>query len=160
MSLSDEDIELYARQIILPGVGVSGQERLCASRIVVDGDPEGRAVASGYARAAGLQIQRELVDPTPDCVIIAGAGVTPERLRVLSALRRPIVWYQLDDTTVRAGTWRHGCRCPPVVLDGDAALSARPGLHALAACDAVATAIAVLLGWSNAGAPIYEMRLA
>src|SRR5437763_1961527 len=38
MSLTDEQIDRYSRQIILPEVGGRGQERLLAARVLVAGD--------------------------------------------------------------------------------------------------------------------------
>ena len=38
MALSNEQIERYSRQIIVPGVGSTGQERLLAARLVIAGE--------------------------------------------------------------------------------------------------------------------------
>jgi hypothetical protein len=54
--LSEEQIERYARQIIVPGIGAEGQKTLCAAEIFVDGHAAGRTVAAQYLRAAGMRV--------------------------------------------------------------------------------------------------------
>jgi hypothetical protein len=49
-----EAIQRYARHISLPEIGLAGQERLVASRVVVAGDDLAAEVAARYLRAAGV----------------------------------------------------------------------------------------------------------
>jgi hypothetical protein len=72
--LDDAAIERFSRQILLPEVGGRGQERLCATRAVVQGTGDGADVAATLLEAAGLQIDRE--DGPRDRVTIVVDRVT------------------------------------------------------------------------------------
>ena len=54
--LSDSQKRAYARQISLPEIGFSGQERICASRVRVEGQDDAHAIASEYLARAGVQL--------------------------------------------------------------------------------------------------------
>ena len=59
--LTEQQIRLYARQVILRELGQAGQARLCASRVAISGpdaaaNPEVARVASDYLQRAGLQL--------------------------------------------------------------------------------------------------------
>ena len=54
MALTDEQIERYSRQIILPEIGGLGQERLLATRVLVVGAGGLGSVAALYLAAAGI----------------------------------------------------------------------------------------------------------
>ena len=72
--LDDAAIERFSRQILLPEVGGRGQERLCATRAVVQGTGDAADVAATLLEAAGLQIDRD--DGPCDRVVIVVDGVT------------------------------------------------------------------------------------
>jgi hypothetical protein len=54
MPLTDAQIERYSRQIIVPHVGGRGQERICAGRVVVAGDPPDIEAPLAYLVGAGV----------------------------------------------------------------------------------------------------------
>ncbi|MCC2095250.1 MAG: molybdopterin-synthase adenylyltransferase MoeB [Hyphomicrobiales bacterium] len=80
MSLSSEEIERYARHIVLHGVGGPGQQKLKAARVLVIGAGGLGAPALQYLAAAGIgtlacvdddevslsNLQRQVIHGTPD----------------------------------------------------------------------------------------------
>ena len=52
--LSDENLERYARQVIMPGVGEEGQERLLAAHVLVVGAGGLGSPVILYLAAAGI----------------------------------------------------------------------------------------------------------
>jgi molybdopterin-synthase adenylyltransferase len=54
VALSNNQIERYSRQIIVPGIGGAGQERLLASHIVIAGDSTDIERALAYMVGAGV----------------------------------------------------------------------------------------------------------
>jgi len=151
--LSDQDIERYARQIVIPGIGAAGQERLIRTRVLVCGRPDGAEVARRYLETAGLQICESGEQETADAVLLADPGPDCDMASLPASL--PVAWYRLQGTTIRSG-----------VAPGAAAALAAAGeaapeeteqhpecqiLHAVAACDGAATIIALTLGWIEAG---------
>ena len=147
MKLTDADIERYARQIIVPGIGAGGQARLCAARIVVVGEEPGVRIATLYARALGCTVVP--AGSAADAIIVAGcAADDPGSSAPLAGAACPVIWYSLDETQIRSGVVH-----PPDVLRPHTvrapATAATDVMHAIAACDAAGTAAAVILGWSD-----------
>lgn len=54
MALTDEQVERYARHLILKGVGVKGQKRLLASSVLIIGAGGLGSPAALYLAAAGV----------------------------------------------------------------------------------------------------------
>jgi adenylyltransferase/sulfurtransferase len=54
MALSDEQIDRYSRQIIVPGIGGRGQERLLAARVLIAGEDDVARTAALYLAGAGV----------------------------------------------------------------------------------------------------------
>ncbi len=80
MNLTAEQQERYNRQVVLPEIGIEGQERICASRVLVVGAGGLGSSASMYLAAAGTgaigivdsdtvelsNLQRQISHHTPD----------------------------------------------------------------------------------------------
>jgi hypothetical protein len=145
MHLTDAQIEHYARQIIVPGIGAAGQARLCAARVGLAGEPEGTEIAKSYLHALGCAIVP--FGAPAQCTILAGVRGLGAALVGQSPRRGdPLVWYSLDDGAVTAGIVMPGA-APPDFEAMSSAAAGRAGLHGVAACDAVANAAALILGW-------------
>jgi hypothetical protein len=66
----------YARQIALPEVGLAGQERLCAARVVVVGDDLAARTAAEYLAGAGVgRVEARAVPATAEGWAAAFDGV-------------------------------------------------------------------------------------
>jgi hypothetical protein len=99
VTLSDDQVERYSRQILLPEVGGRGQERLLAARVTVTGDGPVAAHAATLLAAGGMGVV--CTDGTADLVTIATggvAGVVAQGCRVLTLVGRPcLACVRLDD---------------------------------------------------------------
>src|SRR5260221_816411 len=71
--LSDEQIERYSRQIILPQVGGKGQEKLLRARVLVQATGPLHAAAVHYLAAAGVGTLGVFAD-TRDALLVALAA--------------------------------------------------------------------------------------
>ena len=84
MSLSDQQIERYARQIIVPGVGGIAQERLLSSRLMLAGRATDVAPVLAYLVGAGigeLRLALPVTDaPEQDGLISRSNQLNPEVL--------------------------------------------------------------------------------
>ncbi|HOG28101.1 MAG TPA: molybdopterin-synthase adenylyltransferase MoeB [Vicinamibacterales bacterium] len=90
---SGEELERYARQLVLPGVGVEGQQRLKAARVLCVGAGGLGSPASLYLAAAGVgtiglvdsdrvslsNLQRQVLYGTPE---IGAPKTAPARVRL------------------------------------------------------------------------------
>jgi hypothetical protein len=160
-SLSESQIERYARQIIVPGVGAEGQVRLCAAEVFVDGHPEGRRIAAQYLRAAGVRVARATNPSTRiECVVLAGADhLPPERVAMLLGSAPCLAWYTLIDGGVRGGLADAEHPLPGALCAAREPLARRTHVaHRIAGADVATTTIAALLGWIKPGQS-YELEL-
>jgi hypothetical protein len=67
VALSNQQIDRYSRQIIVPGIGGAGQERLLASHLVIAGGSTDIEAALAYMTGAGVgRISVAITDPSPD----------------------------------------------------------------------------------------------
>ena len=149
MSLSDSQLERYARQVIIPGLGADGQERLLASRVLVLGKDDQRAAASDYLCRAGVTTT-EAFEENVDCTVICDVGaVSDEELAALGLLGSPLIWYTLAGRKLTTGRLRNFEGMRPSALDPPKTDDYDPALGSLAACDAAASAIALLLNWDQ-----------
>ncbi len=149
MPLSDSDIERYARQIIVPRIGIDGQQKLLAARVLIEGEEAGVRQARLYLQATGVTTTGSLPEKLDaeqlSCIVVAGIGAVGEkRLRLLAGSGIPVVWYSLEAGRLRTGI------CPPAEPQSASAPAApaacEPLLHEAAACDAAAAACALILG--------------
>jgi hypothetical protein len=160
-SLSADQVERFARQIIVPGVGAEGQLRLCAARVFVDGHPEGARIATQYLRAAGVTVYVATTPPPHlDCVVLAGAcDLSPGRIRTLVEASPLVAWYAVVGRTVRGGlaSKRFPMReAAPSSDEPDPLRRVIP--HRIAGADVATTVVAALLGWMHPGES-YELEL-
>lgn len=156
-SLSEDQVERFARQIIVPGVGAEGQLRLCAACVFVDGHPEGRRIATQYLRAAGVTVYVATPPPTrPDCVVLAGASdLSPGRVSMLIDASPLVAWYTVVGRTVRGGLASTPFSMPEAPSSRDKPDLIRGNiLHRIAGADVATTVIAALLGWMHPGESI------
>ena len=153
--LDEAAVERYARQIVVPGVGGSGQARLCAATAAVVGDLDGASAARAYLQAAGLSVLQAPFAKPVDCVVIADARQGAPSIDMPPC--RPdamVAWYTLAGTTLVGGL----TTARDFVIDGgmarDTARSDAPldiALHRIGGADAAGTAIEALLGWIDSG---------
>jgi len=74
--LTDQQLERYSRQILLPEVGGRGQERLLAATVVVAGTDAATGVAAALLGRAGIGILALAgadvphAEPSPDCRVV------------------------------------------------------------------------------------------
>jgi len=86
MSLSNQQIERYARQIIVPGIGGVAQERLLSARLTLAGKVADVATVLAYMVGAGvgeigLQLPAtEAAEQEPLMLIMSAAQLNPEVL--------------------------------------------------------------------------------
>jgi len=148
MTLSDGDLERYARHVIIPGVGVSGQARLLRARVAVAGHGSSAAICTRYLERCGVTIVREAAPP-PDCYTAVGIDEIDETLLHLwGETRRPLVWVAL-----RAGRLLRGYE---PAFDGVRPMARRRreiprdlAAETAAACDAANRVLSALLGWEQ-----------
>ncbi|MEE8312308.1 MAG: hypothetical protein V3R77_08625 [Candidatus Binatia bacterium] len=155
--LSDADVELFSRQIIIPGLGATGQARLMASSVFVLGDDPASTFARRYARAAGLQIAKDPASASCSVVGIETRLTTEQRNR-LERARSPILWYRVDRDGLHAGVVHRVADLASSFTPSTLVAAAteptdeapRRAMLAVAACDAIASVIGLLLDWPGA----------
>ena len=112
-ALSNDDIERYSRQLILPSVGVQGQLKLKRARVLVVGAGGLGATAIPYLAAAGVgtlgvldhdaversNLQRQILhsEATVGQQKTKSAGEFVERLNSSTVIRRHDTWINLDN---------------------------------------------------------------
>lgn len=165
--LSDDDVELYATQIVMPEIGPAGQSRLLSSSVLVIGSGEGARTAARYLRGSGIRVteardagEGEVLGPrlTPafDCVLLAdvNAASRSQRERV-ERVAAPVIWYRTNGTMIESGIAATIDAIPvpqfESMPDSRATLLAAI-LDRAAGADAATTVVAFLLGWSGEGA--------
>ncbi|GEM_PF-1003835 len=151
LPLSDSDLVRYSRQVIVPGVGAVGQAKLLAATVAVLGNSVGVAHATSYLAASGLRTISSAGGERAECYVFAGIDEVPASTRRLVLARQvPLAWYSLRGTIISSGadcsSAQAHCRSSRRLLP---ASPPPPELHAVAACDAAAVAIALLLGWDD-----------
>ncbi len=120
--LSDEQIERYSRQIILPQVGGKGQEKLLRARVLVQAHGPLHAAAVHYLAAAGVGTLGVFAD-TQDALLaaLAASQQSTTSFHVLSCLN--------PDCAIALHS-AEGTKSPhQLVQSYDCVLSDSPALH-------------------------------
>ncbi len=158
MSLSNAELDHYARQVIIAELGAGGQEKLLAGRVLLVGQSQQQTAL--YLKATGLGVQAHNEDgldgtARPDLIAIAGAtGLGAATLARLRDLGVPILWYAIKGTSIQHGLESRGQEqiCPD--LEREALASASPeqqdsALHAVAGADLATGCVALVAGWTE-----------
>ena len=134
MSLSNEQITRYSRQLLLPDIGVRGQERLGASRVLVIGAGGLGCPAAAYLAAAGVgtlrivdretvalsNLHRQILHTTDG----VGRPKSESAAATLTALN-PTIRFEAVQRSVQPETVMELIRDTDVVLDGSDNLATR-----------------------------------
>lgn len=159
-SLTDAEIDLYARQIIVPGVGAAGQLRLLSSPVYFPGQSADARLGRRYAAAAGMPVVHEAQAATLAIVSLCQTEPLDAIARMIESRtdstaashlsQMPIVLYGAEHPPrpriVCGAEQLHAVR-----RNGTMPISTRPSAHLnAAACAAVGTAMALILGWQAA----------
>ena len=144
--LDDTAIERYARQIVVPGIGAAGQEKLLNSTVLVVGHPRGCATAALYLRAAGVRVSqgtRETPSSPVDVVIVCDvAAARPEDRRQAFEGDVSVCWYALAGDGFAAGVYPLS---EPPKSTAEGCPSKCEALHDAAACHVASAACALLV---------------
>jgi hypothetical protein len=150
VSLSDVEIDWFARQIVVPGIGAQGQRRLLDASITVYGHPVGVEAAISYAQGTGIRAGTEH-DPEAACIVAAGIDdVDEQALRRMRDSKVPVIWYAVRDGILTGGVRTTGSGPFPEPIVVRPRGEPRPksaAAHRIAGCDAVGSAVCVILGW-------------
>ncbi|MFN2426315.1 MAG: hypothetical protein ABR587_07695 [Candidatus Binatia bacterium] len=143
--LDDETIARYARQIVIPGIGAAGQQKLLASHALVAGNERGCRQAELYLRSAGVRVVRSAGDAEEIDVVVAAdvAALDAKTRAALVALAKPVCWYAVDEAGFTSGVH------PDAGMPSATAVSITApdaALHDAAACEAASVACAILAG--------------
>jgi hypothetical protein len=150
MTLTDTEVDWFARQIVIPGIGAIGQEKLVNASIAVCGNLIAVEEATSCAHAAGLEVANLTAAETLSCIVATGLDdLDPDTLSQLAARTVPLVWYTLCRSILRGGVLYPGDELPKRVdpEPGTQEHRALNAEHRLAACDAIGTATCLVLGW-------------
>jgi molybdopterin/thiamine biosynthesis adenylyltransferase len=110
--LTDEQIERYSRQILLPEIGGRGQETLLRSTVALIGHGFLTDRIADYLQRAGLvtialdtEFEVEMRQP-PDVVVDTSASFrqAPQGNRLALRCRSPLVWARVDGEVARVAT--------------------------------------------------------
>jgi hypothetical protein len=137
VTLADDLVERYSRQILLPEVGGRGQERLCATTVEIAGDTDLGDVAADLLAAAGLRVVRS---EAPDGLVIG-----------FDARRAVLARRNATHAVVVTAVGRPCRRCADRVLPPLPAGETSPASAQLAGALAAAEALRVALGLATGG---------
>ncbi len=133
MALDATTIERFARQIIIPEVGVEGQERLCASvALLPDAGPVSERAAC-YLEAAGVTVRATPRADEPYHVLAAPLGWDGDESPAATR-----VWWRVTDSAILSG---YGDAAPPWPSNDDPSEPSPPAWLAAAAGAEVATLV-------------------
>jgi hypothetical protein len=149
--LTDEAIARYARQIVIPGIGATGQEKLLASTVLVCGNARGCEQAALYLRAAGVRVVTDARRGQEfQLAVVADASCLDDSIRsLILASGGPACWYTLEEGGFSSGIHP----AAPLPIDTARRDLVTSPIHDVAACDAAALACAVLVGLACGSEP-------
>jgi molybdopterin/thiamine biosynthesis adenylyltransferase len=170
MSFSDEEVERYARHLVLREIGGPGQQRLKAARVLIVGAGGLGAPAALYLAAAGVgelaivdadtvalsNLQRQVLFATADTGRVKVAAAT-ERLAALNAnVRVTPIAAMLTDANARELV-----RGRDLVLDGTDDFATRFAVNAACVAERVTLVSGAIGRWTGqvgvfAGRPCYR----
>lgn len=174
MSFSDDEIERYARHLVLSEVGGPGQQRLKAARVAIVGMGGVGGPAALYLAAAGVgtlrlidddavglsNLQRQIAFATPDL----GRAKVEAGAEALTALNPHVHVETVADrlTAENAARLIEGCG---VVIDGTDDFAARFAVNAACVAAGIPLVSGALGRWSGqvgvfAGRPCYRCLVA
>jgi hypothetical protein len=121
--IPDADKALYARQILLPELGLEGQARLAATelRFAAGADPRVCAIAREYLQRAGVRVESDAA-----VVLAAASRSEVAALAAEPALEECAAWLLGALTAVEAIKTSAGAGTP-VALDPEFSLAAEVG---------------------------------
>ena len=155
-SLTDSEIDLYARQIIVPGVGAVGQLRLLSSPVYFPGASTDARLGRRYISAAGIPAAEDVEGATLIIVSLHESEALHGVARSLDSgadssgdsqlSRMPIVVYG-GDYPPWPRVVRGADQLQAAVRAGNTTSRPAPAQLNAAACAAAGTAMALILGW-------------
>lgn len=170
MSFTDDDIERYARHLVLSEVGGPGQQRLKAARVALVGMGGVGAPAAMYLAAAGVgtlrlidddavalsNLQRQIAFATPDI----GRPKVEAAAETLSALNPGVILEQRSERLTEANAAALIADCD-VVLDGTDDFETRFAVNAACVVAGLPLVSGALGRWSGqigvfTGRPCYR----
>jgi adenylyltransferase/sulfurtransferase len=119
--LSDEQIERYSRQIILPQVGGKGQEKLLQARVLVNGSGPLQTALLHYLAAAGVGTLGVFPPAASPLLTALASPHTPEPFQILTRLN--------PDCSIVLHADNEGCSPFPLVRNYDLVLADSDALH-------------------------------
>lgn len=139
MSFSPDEVERYARHLVLREIGGPGQQRLRAARVLIVGLGGLGAPAALYLAAAGIG-RLGLIDPDQvglsnlqRQILYRTADIGKDKVEVASerlAAQNPQVEIVAYSTRFEAQTWREGVKDYDLVLDGTDNFATRFAINA------------------------------
>ena len=99
MPLTDEQIDRFSRQILVPEIGGRGQQRLLESRVVIFGQSEPLVVTRRYLQATGLNVSGATQAQDAALLLVQQGCVDDLRSFVGHALETPMVLVGSSDNT-------------------------------------------------------------
>ena len=148
--LDDDAIARYARQIVVPGIGAAGQEKLLRTTVLVVGHPRAVAQATLYLDAAGVRVTGAGAGEADVAVLAGVASVSPALLAALASSSLPLCWYCVDAHGFTAGVHPSA----PLPAAPQECAHEPDAVHDVAACDAAACACAIALGLAHRDGPV------
>jgi len=148
MPLSDDDIDRYSRQILVPEIGGRGQERLLRSSVLCVGDTDELRTAAQYLAASGVTV-RTRADALHEArysfdILITSGGCENEQRQLGEGLATSVMRSEGNAETVWYSRRTRAHDCPICIGEvGRGAVSALPAAPTTRAGIAAGAALAL-----------------